>query len=116
MQPAWERLYGATSSLVASGSIKERLSEAYLRHLNDLDAAHVPREIRDEFVALSHALTAVPPLKGETAVAATVRKMSNEQADRCAAMIVDMLGSLYRSQVVSAGPAADVVALHAAEG
>lgn len=116
MQPAWESLHLATSVLVASGSIKARLSEAYLRYLEDLDPSQVPREIRDDYVQLTRTLTHVQPLRGETAVTATVRKMSNEEADRCAAMIVAMLASLYRSQITSSGPAAEVFPLHAADG
>lgn len=116
MQPAWERLHGATSSLVGSANIKVRLAEAYLKHLDKLDPSQVPRELREDYVALVDALTHVAPQRGETAVAATVRKMSLDEADRCAAVIVGMLASLYRAQVMAAGPLAEVVPLHAAEG
>ena len=38
-------------------------------------------------------LSGVQPLRGEDAVAASVRKMSNQEADECAALIVEMFGS-----------------------
>lgn len=41
-------------------------------------------------------MTAVRPLRGETAVAATVRKMSLDEADECAASIVGLLDQLHR--------------------
>ena len=34
----------------------------------------------------------VQPLRGEDAVAASVRKMSNQEADECAALIVEIFG------------------------
>jgi hypothetical protein len=37
-------------------------------------------------------------LRGEDAVAASVRKMSNQEADDCAAMIVEIFGTMSRTQ------------------
>jgi hypothetical protein len=45
---------------------------------------------------VTQALSGVPPLRGEDAVAASVRKMSNQDADDCAALIVEIFGMMSR--------------------
>ena len=51
----------------------------------------------------AHALAAgVQPLRGEDAVVASVRKMSNQQADDCAALIVEIFGALCRMRFARA--------------
>ncbi len=102
---AWERLHKATLELAKASSIKQRLTDAYSRHLQDLATADLPGSARTEFEVLRQRMTEVPPLRGETAVAATVRKMSTDEADACAARIVRLLDALHwetgRSEGVS---------------
>jgi hypothetical protein len=43
-------------------------------------------------------LAGVQPQRGEDAVVASVRKMSNQQADDCAALLVEIFGALCRSE------------------
>jgi hypothetical protein len=43
-------------------------------------------------------MSSVPPLRGETAVQATVRKMSDTEAGGVAMRIVNMLGIIARNQ------------------
>jgi hypothetical protein len=43
-------------------------------------------------------------LRGEDAVAASVRKMSNQDADDCAALIVEIFGMLCRRHAEAARP------------
>ena len=98
MSSAWEHFFAATSMLASSGPIKHRLAEAYALHLANLDAEEVPKEIRDEFCSLSSCMSSVRPLRGESAVQATVRKMSDIEAGGVAMRIVDMLGIIARNQ------------------
>ncbi len=98
MSSAWEHFFAATSMLATSGPIKHRLATAYRTHLATLDAEEVPKEIRDEFCSLSNCMSSVPPLRGESAVQATVRKMSDTEADGVAMRIVNMLGIIARNQ------------------
>ncbi len=98
MSSAWEHFFAATSMLATSGPIKHRLATAYRTHLATLDADEVPKEIRDEFCSLSNCMSSVPPLRGESAVQATVRKMSDTEADGVAMRIVNMLGIIARNQ------------------
>jgi len=100
---AWESLHKATLELAKPSALKQRLTDAFTRHLMDMSPAEMPRELRAEFEALRGQLTRVRPLLGETAVVATVRKMSIDDADACAARIVGLLDSLHRA--ASASPA-----------
>ena len=98
MSSAWEHFFAATSLLASNGSIKHRLAEAYRVHLATLDAEEVPKEIREEFCSLSTCMSSVRPLRGENAVDATVRKMSDMEAGGVALRIVGMLGTIARNQ------------------
>ena len=104
MSSAWEHFFAATMVLASVGPIKHRLLEAYRHHLADLDQDELPREIREEFTSLSSTLCCVRPLRGESAVQATVRKMSDLDAGDCAVRIVGMLGVLARLQSAQRAP------------
>jgi hypothetical protein len=55
-------------------------------------------------------LCGVQPLRGEDAVAASVRKMSNQEADECAAQIVEIFGLMCKTH--HSATRANVVQLH----
>ena len=93
---AWESLYKATLELAKPSAQKQRLTDAFTRYLLDLPTHEMPGELRQDFEALRLSMTRVRPLQGESAVAATVRKMSIGEADACAARIVALLDSLHR--------------------
>ncbi len=94
---AWESLHKATLELARSSALKQRLTDAYTRHLLDLSPNEMPGELRQDFEALRQSMTRVRPQRGECPVAATVRKMSIGEADACAARIVALLDSLHRT-------------------
>lgn len=98
---AWECLYKATLELAKPSAQKQRLTDAFSRHLLDLSPHEMPGELRPDFESLLQCMTRVRPLQGESAVAATVRKMSIGEADACAARIVALLDSLHRMMAVS---------------
>lgn len=98
MLTAWERLHGATVELAGAGPIKQRLICAYIHHLAFVKEEHLPREVRDDFGALARAMHAVRPLPGEDAVRASVRKMSDGEANRHAVQIVNIFGAVARGQ------------------
>jgi hypothetical protein len=54
-------------------------------------------------------------LRGEDAVAASVRKMSNQEADDCAALIVEIFGLISRVAQLNASRPASVVQLHSVD-
>jgi hypothetical protein len=96
MVNAWENLHCATLELVRSASIKQRLVSA-ARHLTPVGEDQLPNEIRGSYAQLMRSLAGVQPQRGEDVVVASVRKMSNQQADDCAALIVEIFGALCRA-------------------
>lgn len=119
MDNTWEKLQGATLSLARSGTIKERLTDAYRNHLANVVEEDLPKEVREDFRAFNCALTREQPmLRGEDAVRATIRKMSNDEADRVASTVVRIFAALPRSPSAIArnGNSAQVVPLYIAEG
>ena len=110
MSTAWEQLQGAALSLARSGSIKDRLADAFRNHLAWVRPEDLPAALRAEFRACYHALTRERPLRGEDAVRATVRKMSNQDADEVACTVVRLFAAMSReaSAETAAAPAADL--------
>jgi hypothetical protein len=101
---AWEQLEGAALSLARSGPIKDRLADAYRNHLALVNAEELPDALREEFRACHDALTRRRPLRGEDAVRATVRKMSNQEADDVACSVVRLFAALAREETALAKP------------
>ncbi len=97
MSIAWQRFHAAALSLARSGSVKERLQRAYRQHLADLDASALPAEVRGDFLALGRALTREKPMRGEDAVSATIRKLSNAEVDDLAGSMIELYGYLSRT-------------------
>src|SRR5208282_6653664 len=108
MISAWECLHCATLELVRSTPIKQRLVCAYRRHLSSLSEDQVPSEIRATFEKVMRSLCGVQPLRGEDAVTASVRKMSNQEADDCATLIVEVFGAMCRADAGAARTSAAV--------
>jgi hypothetical protein len=115
MISAWDCFHFATLELVRSSPIKQRLVSAYRRHLASLPQDQVPNEIRESFGQVMRSLSGVQPLPGEDAVAASVRKMSNREADDCAALIVEIFGLIPKTHVAAATRSNTVVQLHPVE-
>ena len=115
MISAWESLHFATLELVRSTPIKQRLVTSYRRHLVVISAEQLPGEVRESFSQIMNSLSGVQPLKGEDAVAASVRKMSIQEADDCASLIVEVFGITCRLLLSAARASAEVVQLHNAE-
>ena len=114
MIQAWECLHSAILELVRSTPIKQRLISAYRRHLAPVPEDQLPVEVRESFSQVLRWLRGVQPLPGEDAVAASVRKMSNQEADECAALIVEIFGSMCRINVAPSRPNT-VVQLHSVD-
>ncbi|MGA2398798.1 MAG: hypothetical protein ABSG30_12140 [Steroidobacteraceae bacterium] len=76
----------------------------------------LPTEIRGSFAQLMQALAGVTPQRGEDVVVASVRKMSSQQADDCAALIVEIFGALCREESLAQRPQlASIVQLRSVE-
>src|SRR6185503_4979527 len=82
MSTTLDKFRGAALSLARSGSIKDRLTVAYRDHLALVEESELPRELLAEFRALNTALKRERPTsRQDDALRATVRKMSNSEAD-----------------------------------
>jgi hypothetical protein len=117
MSAAWESLHHAALEFAAADTIKQRLIKAFSSHLEEMDLENLPPDLRTEFRRLTDRLTAVRPSRGETAVIATVRKMSNEDASSCAQQILELMVNLAEQRGRST-PARtrQVLSLYSAEG
>lgn len=93
-----ERLQQATLRLSQEGSIKDRLADAYASHLDEFDCDEFPEAVRSQFAALNTAMHREPPLPKESAIRASVRKMSNEEARRYAALVVRLFAAMAREE------------------
>jgi hypothetical protein len=121
MSRVYDRLESATLLLARSGAIKDRLNFAWRQCLSHIEPDDVPRELRLPFLELASAMQRERPLRGEDAVRATIRKMSNEEAEGHAAFIVRMFCRVTRQQEMELplplpSQGAAVVQLFAAEG
>jgi hypothetical protein len=105
MISAWDSLHSAILELVRSTPIKQRLICVYRRYLCTIMGEQLPSEARGTYAQVMHILGGVQPLRGEDAVVASVRKMSAQQADDCAALIVEIFGILARAEAVQRQPA-----------
>src|SRR6202042_2073648 len=97
MSTTLDKFRGATLSLVRSGSIKDRLTDAYRNHLAFVEESELPIELVEEFRAVSYALNRQQPLlRGEDTFRATVRKLSNTEGDEGAWCGVRLFGEISR--------------------
>lgn len=104
MASVWDSFLSAAQELCSAGSVKQRLIDAYARHLANLSSDDIPRELREDFAALGGSLCALRPMRGETSLQATVRKMSDRQAAIHAAQIISLFGALARLQTSARQP------------
>jgi hypothetical protein len=88
----------ATVSLTRAAPIKDRIADAYLNYLVYIHEEDLPADVCEEFRALTDTLTRVrPELRGDDPLRATVRKMSNNDAEIAASAVVRMFGSVSRA-------------------
>lgn len=93
-----DQLEAAVIALTAHGSLKDRLSAACCDHLQGIDAPDLPLEAQQDFTELSKAMHTARALPGDNVVRASVRKFSNDEAQRYAAMIIRLYGLAMQNQ------------------
>ena len=115
----------ATVSLTRAAPIKDRIADAYSIYLVHIHEEDLPSDVWEEFRALTDTLTRVrPELRGDDSLRATVRKMSNSDAEIAASAVVRMFGAVSRAmasaprerEATTQINATNVVPLHAATG
>jgi hypothetical protein len=90
MHNSWQRFRAAALIMARSGTVKERLLSAYRQQLADINPDTFPADLREDFLALRRALTREKPLRGEDALAATIRKLSSHEAEELASSLVEI--------------------------
>jgi hypothetical protein len=115
----------ATVSLTRAAPIKDRIADAYRNYLVYIHEEDLPTDVCEEFRALTDTLTRVgTELRGDDPLRATIRKMSNSDAEVAASAVVRMFGAVSRARLAAAHEtvssnsinATNVVPLHAATG
>ena len=91
-----DRFYSAVTVLAGDGHIKQRLTEAYTRHITGMHGSELPVSLQEKFGELRQKLHCVAPQNGEGAICASVRKMSPQDAAECAVILVDLYSGLLR--------------------
>jgi hypothetical protein len=104
MSNSFEQLQLATLCLSQDGTIKDRLVDAYAGHLAKVDADQLPDNLRGDFKALCAAMQRETPLARESAVRASVRKMSLLEVREHAALVVRMFAAMARTESMSSVP------------
>lgn len=91
-----DNFFTAVSVLAGHGHIKQRLIAAYEDNLESIDEDYLPNPVRQSFVDLKNLMHRVPPANGEGPICASVRKMSVDEANQCAQIMVDIYGDMIR--------------------
>jgi hypothetical protein len=91
-----DRFLTAVSVMAGNGQIKQRLIQAYEDNLQGIECDDLPVAARQAFADLRAMLQSVSPLNGEGAIRATVRKMSANDAEQCAGLMVRLLAEVVR--------------------
>ena len=98
-----DRFHAALTVLAGHGHIKQRLIRAYEDYLSDIDEDELPIATKQSFADLRRSVHCVSPLNGESAVCASVRKMSPHDASECASQVITLFAELSRMH--DTGPA-----------
>lgn len=94
MSSVTERFEAAVNTLISDGPVKQRLVRAYAEYLEDISEVDFPAESGELLAQLHCTLHGVMPVGRETAVQASVQKMSSSEAAGYAAVIVGLYKDL----------------------
>lgn len=96
----WEKFHVAVGTLAAgTGSIQERLADAFVGALIRLDEKDFPTpKSRQRFTELMKVATSAKPQGGEGSVVASFRAMSDEQCSDIADEIVQFYDEIAQEQ------------------
>jgi hypothetical protein len=91
-----DKFFAAVSVLSGHGHIKQRLISAYEDNLTSVRDDDLPAPVKEAFADLTDLMHRVAPLNGEGPICASVRKMSVDEANQCAQLMVDLYGDMIR--------------------
>ena len=102
--------HAALQVLVGTGAVKQRLVDAYRRHLASLHEQDLPEAVRDRFIRLRTAMHEAAAAGGMTAPEASARKMSEKDAAEHATAILEMFTVLSALNDSESAPRLRIVA------
>ena len=91
-----DNFFTAVSGLAGHGHIKQRLILAYEDNIESIEEDELPVPVRESFADLRRLMHRVTPTNGEGPICASVRKMSVDEANQCAQIMVDIYGDMIR--------------------
>lgn len=98
LEYAWEKLYITVRALASgTGSIQERLADAYLSGGYLLDLARgddLPADLLPSYDAINARMTRIPAQGDEGSIVASARQMGDEEAKELAEQIVDLFNEV----------------------
>jgi hypothetical protein len=93
-----KRFEAAVRVLVGDGPVKQRLGQAYARHLQDLQQDDLPDAMHARYEDLQAAMhRKATPMGGANSIRIAVQKMSFAQASAYAETILELYAELLRS-------------------
>jgi hypothetical protein len=93
-----QRFFAAARICGGDSTIKQRLADAWMLHLDDISPGDLPPSERQKFVTLREGMYERTPLPKESAPQASIRKMSVQQAASYTDLIITIYGQLVRAQ------------------
>lgn len=81
-------LEAAVAALIGNGPLKDRLYAAWCEHLDGIATHELPEETQQEYAAMVKVMHGARALPGDSVVRASIRKFSNEEAARYAALVL----------------------------
>ena len=94
----WQKFHGAIVSLVAEGSLRERLGYAVSFHLYHVKAEEdLPENIVEDFKEFLSFVTSVKAVAEEGTISATLNSLSDEQLNDLAKKMVSMHDTVCRA-------------------
>jgi len=93
-----DRFHAALTVLAGHGHIKQRLIKAYEENLEEIHEEELPVAMKQSFADLRLEMHRVTPNNGEGPICASVRKMSLDEASKCAGRIVTLYGEIARQR------------------
>ena len=111
MSALLDDFHQAVVTLAGAGAVKQRLGQAFSLHLASVREQDLPESLRPRLAALRVAMHAASPAGGMNATEVSVRKMSEQEAARHSASIVEMFAvlSLIAEPDVASAPRLRVV-------
>jgi hypothetical protein len=89
-----KHLHNAVLVLLGPGPVKQRLSDAAVRHLREVDSSQLPKAAAAACRELMDSLRTAQAVGGLSSTEATVRKMSEQEAAAFAARVLELYVTL----------------------